>query len=206
MQIKCVQSGALGANTYYVRDEETNKGFIVDPGGYSPRLEDMIKSDGCDVEYIILTHGHGDHIGGVKSYRTLFPNARLVAGVHEKEMLEKPELNLSMDCCGTNVSLEADIWVDDMDTLKVGNMELKFLHTPGHTEGGICILVDDALFSGDTLFQMSIGRTDFYGGSFPQIKNSIHKKLFVLPDETKVYPGHMGFTTIGLEKRSNPFV
>ena len=85
-------------------------------------------------------------------------------------------------------------------------MELKFIFTPGHTMGGMCILVDDILFSGDTLFQLSIGRTDFYGGSFPQIKNSIHKKLFVLPEETKVYPGHMGATTIGLEKRSNPFV
>lgn len=206
MQIKCVQSGALGVNTYYVKDDETNKGFIVDPGGYSPRLEDMIKADGCEIEYIILTHGHGDHIGGVKAYKTLFPNAKLVAGEDEKEMLADPSINLSMDCCGTHISLEADMWVNDLDVLKVGNLELKILHTPGHSMGGICILIDDVLFSGDTLFQMSIGRSDFYGGSFPQLKNSIHKKLFVLPDETKVYPGHMGTTTIGLEKRSNPFV
>ena len=206
MQIKSVQTGALGVNTYYVRDEETNKGFIVDPGGYSGKLSDMIKADGCDIEYIILTHGHGDHIGGVIPFMEECPNAKLVASIHEKEMLELPEINLSRDCCGQEIRLAADIWVEDGDSIMVGNMDLKFIHTPGHTMGGMCILVDDSLFSGDTLFQLSIGRTDFYGGSFPQIKNSIHKKLYVLHDDTKVYPGHMGTTTIGMEKRSNPFV
>nr|WP_315019544.1 MBL fold metallo-hydrolase [uncultured Aminipila sp.] len=206
MQINCIPSGALGVNTYYVRDENTNKGFIVDPGGFSPSMENLIKKDRCDVEYIILTHGHGDHIGGVKDYLSLFPNAQLVACIHEKEFLANPRLNMSRDCCGTEIGLEANIWVDDNDTLEIGGLRLKFLYTPGHTPGGMCILVGNVLFSGDTLFQQSIGRTDFPGGSFPQLKNAIHTKLFTLPEDTMVYPGHMGSTNIGLEKRSNPFV
>lgn len=205
MEIKCLQSGALGVNTYYVRDEETNEGYIVDPGGYSQRLESLIKEDGCKIRYIILTHGHGDHIGGVESYKNLY-NCPVVASELEKELLADPYMNASLDCCGRNISMAADIWVKDCDSLKVGNMELKFLSTPGHTPGGMCIYTGDVVFSGDTLFQMSVGRTDFPGGSYPQLQRSIKEKLFVLPDDTRVYPGHMGSTNIGLEKRSNPFV
>ncbi|MFV0517588.1 MAG: MBL fold metallo-hydrolase [Aminipila sp.] len=206
MQINCIPSGALGVNTYYVRDEITNKGFIVDPGGFSPSMEDLIKKDHCNVEYIILTHGHGDHIGGVNDYKATFPTAKVMACIHEKDMLLDPRMNMSRECCGKDISIDADIWVNDNDTVKIGNMELKFLYTPGHTPGGMCILIDNVLFSGDTLFQQSIGRTDFPGGSFPQLKAAIHNKLFTLDDNITVYPGHMGSTTIGLEKRSNPFV
>ncbi|MGP1569324.1 MAG: MBL fold metallo-hydrolase [Eubacteriales bacterium] len=206
MEIKCVQTGMLGVNTYYVRDEKNNIGFVVDPGGYNAGLLNMIEKDGCDIQYIILTHGHGDHIGGISFIQNEFKNVKLIACTYESELLADPLMNASLECCGKSLSLVADIWVNDCDTLKIGDMELKFIHTPGHTPGGMCILVGDILFSGDTLFQLSIGRTDFPGGSYPQIKKSIHEKLFVLPDNTQVYPGHMGTTTIGIEKRSNPFV
>ena len=129
-----------------------------------------------------------------------------MAAVAERTLLADPAWNVSRETCGRALSLIADLYVKEGDTLEVGEMRLRFLMTPGHTPGGMCISVDDCLFSGDTLFQTSIGRTDFPGGSFSEILDSIKNKLFLLPDETKVFPGHMGPTSIGYEKRNNPFV
>ncbi len=206
MKVTCIPSGSLGVNTYLAGDEASGKAFMVDPGGQNKETVNWLNNNGFTLEYIVLTHGHGDHIGGVDYYRNLFPDVKLVAGEKEKDLLASPSLNASYEICGRAVSLTADLWVHDGDTLAVGGMTLKFFHTPGHTPGGICILVDDVLFSGDTLFYRSIGRTDFPGGSYEQIKKAIHNKLFVLPEKTKVLPGHMGPTTIEEEKRSNPFV
>lgn len=206
MIIKNFISGPLSVNCYLVADEKTKKAFIVDPGGHNNNMVNHIKENHYDVEYIILTHGHGDHIGGVKTYLEEYPKAKLIAGIEEKELLSKASLNYSRETCGTAISIIADKYVTDGEKLNVGEMELQFIHTPGHTAGGISILVEDTLFSGDTLFAQSIGRTDFPGSSFNAIENSIQKKLFVLPDNTKVLPGHMGPTTIGYEKENNPFV
>ncbi|MEG0157661.1 MAG: MBL fold metallo-hydrolase, partial [Anaerovoracaceae bacterium] len=199
-------SGPLMVNTYLATDEETGKGFIVDPGGFDQRLVDEVHREQIEIEYIILTHGHADHMGGVHRYQELYPNAKLVAAAAEEKMLADPNLNFSVMTLGAPIVLQADILVGEGDILNVGNLELKFIMTPGHTEGGMCILSGNVLFSGDTLFQASIGRTDFPGGSFPQLRDAIHQKLFVLPDQINVFPGHMGYTTIGEEKRNNPFV
>ena len=205
MKIAKIPTGPLSVNTYYVVCGETNKGFIVDPGGYEPLLTKKIKADNVTISYIILTHAHSDHTGGVEYFMQQFPDAKLVASKYEKDILEDAGSNFS-SYFGKEQVLKPHIYVDDGDTLTVGELELKFLHTPGHTPGGICIYVEDCLFSGDTLFQQSIGRTDFPGSSFSAIKKSIHEKLFVLPEHTRVYPGHMGETEIGFEKRNNPFV
>ena len=205
MRITNLPSGALQANTYLAVDEKTNEGFIVDPGGYNKVLTKEVRDNDVKIKYIILTHGHSDHICGVNEHKAEFPDAKIVAYKDEEAMLENPNLNQSPGF-GVPYSTKADILVSD--ELKVGDVTLKFIHTPGHTEGGMCIYVKEAkaLFSGDTLFRQSIGRTDFPGGSYKEIMDSIRKKLFLLPDDTNVFPGHMGTTSIGFEKENNPFV
>ena len=207
MRITNLPSGALQANTYLAVDEKTNEGFIVDPGGYNKVLTKEVRDNDVNIKYIILTHGHSDHICGVNEHKAEFPDAKIVAYKDEEAMLENPNLNQSPGF-GVPYSTKADILVSDGDELKVGDVTLKFIHTPGHTEGGMCIYVKEAkaLFSGDTLFRQSIGRTDFPGGSYKEIVDSIRKKLFLLPDDTNVFPGHMGTTSIGFEKENNPFV
>lgn len=207
MRITNLPSGALQANTYLVVDENTNEGFIVDPGGYNKVLTREVQENNIKIKYIILTHGHSDHICGVNEHKADFPDAKVVAYKDEEAMLEDPNLNQSIGF-GMPYSTKADILVNDGDELKVGDATLKFIHTPGHTPGGMCIYVEaaKALFSGDTLFCQSIGRTDFPGGSYREIMDSIRKKLFLLPDDTNVFPGHMGPTSIGFEKENNPFV
>ncbi len=206
MRIQSFLTGPLQVNTYLVSDEETNKAFLVDPGGYSEPVRRAIDSDGLELEAIVLTHGHGDHIGGVEEFRKHYPRARLVASREELPMLASAAMNFSRETTGKAVELTPDAPVSDGDRISVGSMELTFLLTPGHTKGSMCILTNGVLFSGDTLFQQSVGRTDFPGGSFEELRRSIHDKLFALPDETRVFPGHMGATSIGFEKRNNPFV
>lgn len=206
MKIVNIPTGMLQANTYLVCDETSRLGFIVDLGGYSKELKNIIEKNDIQIQYIVLTHGHGDHIGGVQEHLKDFPDAKVVCSRAEEKMLLDPELNEAHHFGPEKVSFKPDILVDDGDTLTVGNMTMKFIMTPGHTEGGMCILIDDVLFSGDTLFCRSIGRTDLAGGDFRTIMESIKNKLFLLPDETQVLPGHMGPTTIGFEKENNPFV
>ena len=206
MKISKYMTGPLQVNTYFAYDEETNKGFIVDPGGYDSRITDEVNSLGVDIECIILTHGHGDHIGGVEQFKADFPGAKVIAHELEREMLQDARINSSMEIFMKPITVEADKYVRDKESLKVGNMELTFLLTPGHTKGGMCINVDNVIFTGDTIFRFSIGRTDFYGGDFRTLINSIKDRLFYFPDDTVLLPGHMGASTIGDEKRGNPFV
>lgn len=207
MQMIIMPSGMLGVNTYFAKDDASGKGFIVDPGGWNVQMKDQILKMDMDPEYVILTHGHADHIMGMEDLKRDFPGVRIVAHEEEKQMLSDTGFNMSGQF-GLPTSLSADIWVKGGDHLTVGNMDLEFIFTPGHSPGGMCIYIESEgiLFSGDTLFRASIGRTDFPGCSFPALQKAIHEKLWVLPDDTRVYPGHMDPTTIGYEKEHNPFV
>ena len=205
MIIKELPSGPLMVNTYLAYDEINKKGFIVDPGGYDKKMMDTIAEEGLEIGYIILTHGHFDHIGGVNRYKEEFPDVKVLCAEAEVPMLADASMNMST-MYGQPTVITPDVTVKENDTLKIGDMEMKFVMTPGHSPGGMCVIMDGVVFAGDTLFQQSIGRTDFPGGSYDVLIDSIRKKLLTLPDDTKVLPGHMGPTTVGFEKRYNPFV
>lgn len=192
-------AGSYRTNVYLVYDE-TKEAFIVDPGYEFKEIYDQIEKLDLNPKYIILTHGHGDHTGGIDLLKKTYPDIKLIASVKERKFLFNRDLSMGKG------GIKADIEVKDGDELTVGDMKLKFISTPGHTPGGMCILLDNLLFSGDTLFRMSIGRTDLPGGNDEEIIKSITDKLLCLPDETVVLPGHMQETTIGIERRYNPFV
>ena len=192
-------------NSYLVTDG-AGKGVVIDAGDYNKRLAETVRSEGIDVLWLILTHGHGDHIGGAAAYLREFAGCRLAAGEDEIPILSDPAANYTGDIFGREFTVEPDTRLKDGDILEAGEMKLQIISTPGHTQGGISIIAGDALFSGDTLFQNSIGRTDLSGGDFDTLIDSIRNKLFTLPDDVEVYPGHMGATSIGHEKRHNPFL
>lgn len=152
MEILNMPSGPLMVNTYLVIDEKNKEGFIVDPGGYDTGLIGEIRKKQTDIKYIILTHGHGDHIGGVKGYRKYMPGAKVVASAAEKELLADASMNMSMMTQNEAIEVHPDMLVDEGDELFVGDMKLRFIMTPGHSPGGMCIHTENALFSGDTLF------------------------------------------------------
>jgi len=188
-------------NAYLVWDEESKKAFIVDPGADFPEAAELIKKEGLELEYIMITHAHGDHTGGIEYFKEQFPDAKIVAARAERKMLY--DRHASMGKGG----ITADLEVRDGDTLSVGAIQLRFIDCPGHTPGGMSIYADNkVLFSGDTLFRASVGRTDLPGGDWDVLSETLRNKLYVLPDDTLVLPGHMEETTIGYEKRYNPFV
>ena len=195
-----IANNGFGTNMYIVWDEDSKKAFIVDPGAESVQMENAISENKLQPEYIILTHAHGDHTGGIDPLKEKYPGIKLVANRAERKMLaERSRIS-------GGEGYTADIEVTDGDTLDVGPMHLCFIDCPGHTPGGMSILLGKVLFSGDTLFMSSVGRTDLPGGDWDTLMHTIRERLFVLPDDTVVLPGHMQETTIGFEKRCNPFV
>ena len=216
MKIQKYSSGMIGTNCYLVWDENSKEAMLVDPGDYEKKIADCVETEGLTVKYIVLTHGHGDHIGGVAEFSEKYPDAQLVAGEKEAEILGNAGLNMSREIFGVATSLEADILVKENDEISLGDLRFLVLETPGHTPGGISLYIADGsafagehsgvAITGDTLFQESIGRTDFPGGNFKTLAESIRTKLYTLPADTLVLPGHMDFTEIGYETKNNPFV
>jgi len=156
---------------------------------------------------VVLTHGHIDHIAGVVALHSTFPDAKVYIHELDAEMLREPRANLSAMSGMAFSAAPPDVSLQDGDVIEQAGVKLLVLHTPGHTPGGICLFcqAEGAAFVGDTLFAGSIGRTDFPGGSMRQLLSSVKDRLFTLPDETKVYPGHGPATTIAHEKKYNPF-
>lgn len=205
MKIERLTVGVYAANCYIVYCEDTKEGIVIDPGDEGDRILKRVEELNLDVKYIILTHGHGDHIGGLKEVKE-GTQAPILIHEGDRELLNDGTKNLSSVMATGSVQLEADRFVKDGEELSFGNYSAKIIHTPGHTPGGISINIDGSLFTGDTLFTGSIGRTDFPGGSYEQIINSIKEKLVPFSDDIIVYPGHGPSSTIGREKVSNPFI
>lgn len=206
IDIKKYELGPLEENTYLLTDLDTSHQAVIDPGYYGKSiLSDINNID--SVKYVILTHGHFDHYYCANQYLDQFPNAKLIAPLKDKYLISQGS-NTEFSSMGYRhpACPPVDEYVTEDNEINLGNSIIKFIETPGHTEGGMCILVDNSLFSGDTLFRLSVGNTSFETGSFETLINSIKNKLYTLNDDVVVYPGHGINTTIGYEKRGNPFV
>ncbi|MGN0334441.1 MAG: MBL fold metallo-hydrolase [Lachnospiraceae bacterium] len=199
--------GMVSTNCYFLINEETKETVVVDPGACAGRIMSFVERNELKPVAVLLTHGHFDHIAAVEELREAFAIPVYACG-QEKEMLGDPALNLSIRFTRRPIRMSADIYCKEGDLLELAGMEIRVIETPGHSPGGCCyeIASEDILFSGDTLFFAGIGRTDFTGGSHRQLIRSIMEKLFVLPDQTRVYPGHGEQTTIAYEKENNPYV
>lgn len=196
--------GVYGANAY-VLASENRESIIIDPGGEPEEIEKIIEENNLKPKYIVLTHGHGDHIYAAKELKEKY---KIDILVHEDdaELLENCEKNLTtMMPVKEPVEIYEYTTLKDGDNITFGDKSLKVIHTPGHTRGCICLKIDDNIFTGDTLFKGSIGRTDLYGGG-DDIISSIKEKIIVFDDDTKVFPGHGAISTIGYEKNTNPFI
>ncbi|MEM1607364.1 MAG: MBL fold metallo-hydrolase [Candidatus Bathyarchaeia archaeon] len=210
MPIISLTVGFLYTNCYIVICEETRESLIIDPGFTGDemrRILSEIRKNRLRIKYIVNTHGHADHISGNTSIKRA-TGAILAAHCKDAEMLIDPAKNLSLMLGLNVVSPPPDIVLRGEEEIEVGHIKLKVLHTPGHTPGSISLYCRDlgAVFTGDSLFAGSIGRADFPGSSCRDLLLSIREKILALPDETVVYPGHGESTTIGVERRSNPFL
>ncbi len=193
--------GRLAVNCWAAYDDETMHGIIIDPGSNIRKIHELTEELGITVDSVVLTHAHFDHIAHADDVRKDY-NVPLIMHEQEKEILSNPEWNLSLLFTNSPLSLEADRLVKDGDKIGFGNVSLDVIYVPGHTRGCMALLGEGVLFSGDTLFAGTFGRTDFPTGDALTLAESI-RKLYMLPDETVVLPGHNEETTIGDEKQSN---
>ena len=199
--------GELAVNCWFLVNEDRKEALVFDPGDEAERIRSYAEQKGWKIAGILLTHGHADHMGGAEELKRL-TEAEIYALAEEEPLLKNGKTNLSVFIMRRVITMEADEYVRAGQELTLSGIRLKVLRTPGHTPGGCCFYCEEAgcVFAGDTLFQGSVGRSDFPGGSMSELVRSVKEKLFPLPDDTKVYPGHGEETTIAFEKQYNPFV
>lgn len=206
MFVKCLVVGEVQTNCYIVAADGSEKCVIMDPGDYADYILSEVNKAGYVIEAVLLTHGHFDHILAVDAIRKK-TGCKIYAYEEERRLLKDPKLNVSV-ACGPGISENADVYLKEGDTVDAAGLSFKVIATPGHTVGSVCYYVEDeaVIFSGDTLFEMSVGRTDLPTGSTGTLIRSIKEKLFTLPDDITVYPGHGPATSIGYEKQNNMFI
>ena len=205
MIIKTFVEPPIDNNNYLIVDEKTKDAALIDCSSIDDRIDEEIEKQGANLKYILLTHGHFDHIAGIRPNR-FKNNPQIVMHKADSDWLNNANQYLPMFGMPEITIPKVDVFVEDGDTIQLGSLEIKVLHTPGHTQGGVCYLVDGNLFSGDTIFREAVGRCDLEGGNFNQIVESIENKIFTLPPETAIYPGHGNITSVEWEKEHNRFL
>ena len=196
MKIHVLQVGPIGTNCYLLEDENTHAAAVVDPGDETGRILAQAREDGVEIKLILLTHAHYDHTTGVAELHKALPDAPVYLHPDDAARLGTPVF--------PPLGMEPTPYKDG-DVVRVGDIDVQVLHTPGHTPGGVCLMAGDVLFTGDTLFQGSMGRTDLPGGSYEQIMASL-ARLARLPGDFQVLPGHMGMSTLEAERKSNYYM
>ncbi len=202
--LKQLVVGPFASNCYIVGSESNKEGMIIDPGDEAEVILRNVKVLELAIKFIVLTHGHIDHIGALKEVKEA-TGAEVAIHADDAQALQENSVS-AMFGLSYPTPLPPDRLLQGGDSMDIGDLHFLVLHTPGHSPGGICLLGQEVVFSGDTLFNYGIGRADLPGGSYSQLMNSINTKLMILPDNTAVYPGHGPDTTIGTERRGNPFL
>ena len=202
MKVISEKFGSMDNNCSLIIDEKTNQSALVDCNEFSQKMIDMIGD--TDLKYILLTHGHFDHIIGVKSVKEKY-GAQVVISKEDEPMLNSSKLSLAVFCNAPQNNVDANIIVKDGDEITLGEIKIKVMATPGHTSGSVCYIAENCIFSGDTLFYCSCGRTDFPSGSHEQMMSSL-QKLKALDGDYKVYTGHNNLTTLDFERKNNPYM
>jgi len=202
-----ISVGPLQCNCSVIGDEASQQAIVIDPGDEVQQILDLIEKHNLQVKQIVITHAHIDHVGGAMKLRAA-TGAPILLNQNDYTLLKMLDMQAAWVGMRSPGKVEIDQSLGQADTVRAGSLVAQVLHTPGHTEGSICLYfpADNKLIAGDTLFAGSIGRTDLPGGSYEKIIDSIHDRILALPDETIVVPGHGPLTTIGEERESNPFL
>lgn len=207
MELKTYITGPIQVNTYVLIDEEHKEAVLIDVGGSFERIKKELDEKGIVIKYILNTHGHFDHVLGEVEVQQKYPEIPIYINKDDVSHFSRLEQELQMFGFNTSVEpLKPTMFIDETTSLSLGDKKIDIYYTPGHSKGSLSYHVDGKLFTGDALFYRSIGRTDFYDGDFDELITSIKTKLFVLPDDTKVFPGHGPSTTIADEKKYNQYL